>query len=83
MKLRGLVPNFFINIHICERFIYSHDRSAYFAVHWERGREVSFLEIFFQIFGTVHLQCNSTVRKVYLPLKTQGQNGFKWFPTFA
>jgi hypothetical protein len=32
MKLRGLVPNFYIHVSvICERFIYSHNRSAYFA----------------------------------------------------
>jgi hypothetical protein len=48
---------------ICERFIYSHDRSTYFAaiyksltdtVHkcrnWEQGRAVSFLGIFFSNF---------------------------------
>jgi hypothetical protein len=30
MKLHCLVPNFHFSIHICERFIYSHDRSFYF-----------------------------------------------------
>ncbi len=37
MKLRSLIPNFCISI--CERFIYSLDRSAYFAVlRWRTDR---------------------------------------------
>jgi hypothetical protein len=29
-ELRGLSPNFHIHVCICDRFLYSHDRSAYF-----------------------------------------------------
>jgi hypothetical protein len=43
MKLRGLVPSSFIHVSVI-RFIYSHDRSAYFAAgklddqSWQPGR---------------------------------------------
>ncbi len=30
-ELRGHSPNFHIHVSVCERFIYSHDRSAYSA----------------------------------------------------
>jgi hypothetical protein len=36
MKLRGLVPNFHIHV-LCERFIYSHNQSFYFAAEKRRA----------------------------------------------
>jgi hypothetical protein len=30
MKLRGLVPSFYINVSVSDLYMYSHDQSAYF-----------------------------------------------------
>ncbi len=45
MKLYGLVPNFYI--HMCERFVYSHDRSAN-AIQQNRQTDR----------GNIHINCS-------------------------
>ncbi len=45
---------------VCERFIYSHDRSTYCCRNWVRGPSVSFLGIFVSNFQSVSLQCGGS-----------------------